>query len=134
VSASPHTYGPGGSYSFFAGRDAARGFITGCFQEDLTPDLRGVEEMYIPIDTEEEDKALTKGELKIRRERDLRIAKKRVKDGIEHWAQVFRGETGRPYFYVGTIKREEGWLEKLPKRELCQAAVDSRPTRKDEST
>jgi hypothetical protein len=87
--------------------------------------------MYIPIDTQEDDKALTKRELKIRRERDLRTAKKRVKEGIEHWAEVFRGETGRPYFYVGTIKREEGWLEKLPKRELCQAAVDSRPTRKD---
>jgi predicted heme/steroid binding protein len=52
VSSNPDTYGPGGSYHFFAGRDAARAFLTGCFQEDQTPDLRGVEEMYIPIDPE----------------------------------------------------------------------------------
>jgi predicted heme/steroid binding protein len=131
VSASAHTYGPGGSYSFFAGRDAARGFITGCFQEDMTPDLRGVEEMYMPIDTPEKDKALTKKELKLRRERELRVAKKRVAEGIQHWVEVFKGETGRPYFYAGTIKREKGWLEKLPKRELCQAAVEARPNRED---
>jgi len=129
VSASAHTYGPGGSYSFFAGKDAARAFITGCFQEDITPDLRGVEEMYIPIDPPSE--ALTKGQLKIRREKDLRVARKRIKEGIEHWAEVFSGETGKPYFYVGQIKREKGWLEKLPKRELCQAAKDSRPKRED---
>jgi hypothetical protein len=86
--------------------------------------------MYIPIDTAE-DKALTKRELKIRRERDLRIARKKISDGVGHWAQVFNGDTGRPYFYVGAIKREKGWLEKLPKRELCQAAVDARPARKD---
>lgn len=129
VSASRHTYGPGGSYHFFAGRDAARGFITGCFQEDLTPDLRGVEEMYIPIDDPEEK--LSKTERKIRREKDLRAAKKRVEGGISHWAEVFKGDSGRPYFWVGEIVREEGWLEKLPKRELCQDAKAGRPLRKD---
>lgn len=128
VTASERTYGPGGSYSFFAGRDAARAFITGCFQEDLTADMRGVEEMYIPKDDPNE-KPLTKGELKIRKERDIRVAKKQVFDGLDGWAKVFRGDTGRPYFHVGEIKREEGWLEKLPIRTLCEAAVKSRPTR-----
>jgi len=148
VTASPQTYGPGGAYSFFAGRDASRAFLTGCFQEDLTPDLRGVEDMFMPIDPPsdpaegaDDDKAeanttgakksLTKGELKIRRERDLRVAKKKVREGIDHWVKVFSGETGRPYFYVGEIKREGGWLEKIPKRELCQPAKDSRPRRED---
>ncbi|KAI3633917.1 hypothetical protein MIR68_007521 [Amoeboaphelidium protococcarum] len=34
-------YGPDGGYSFFAGRDAARAYVTGCFKEHLTHDLRG---------------------------------------------------------------------------------------------
>jgi len=37
-------YGKGGSYSFFAGKDAARAFTTGCFQTHLTHDLRGLTE------------------------------------------------------------------------------------------
>ncbi|KAL7747248.1 hypothetical protein RI367_007459 [Sorochytrium milnesiophthora] len=37
-------YGPGGGYSFFAGRDAGRAFVTGCFQTHLTPDVRGLSE------------------------------------------------------------------------------------------
>ena len=45
-------YGPGGSYSFFAGRDATRAFVTGCFDTDLNGDLRGVEQMFMPVDDE----------------------------------------------------------------------------------
>lgn len=35
-------YGKGGSYAFFAGKDASRAYITGCFKEHLTHDLRGL--------------------------------------------------------------------------------------------
>lgn len=46
VTSSPHMYGPKGPYRFFSGKDAARAFVTGCFQKDdeFTYDLRGLDE------------------------------------------------------------------------------------------
>ena len=131
VSANRDTYGPGGSYHFFAGRDAARAFLTGCFQEDQTPDLRGVEEMYMPLDPPGSKKPqLSKAELKNRHAQELRQARKQAREGLEHWHKLFRGDKGKPYFKVGEVKREKGWLEKLPRRTLCDSAVKARPTRK----
>jgi predicted heme/steroid binding protein len=143
VSASPSTYGPGGSYSFFAGKDAARAFLTGCFQEDSVPDLRGVEQMFMPLDPhevpgasdEEVQKAkarkpLTPGERKNRHAQELRKARVMMKQGLENWHSMFRGDKGKPYRRVGEVKREEGWVEKMPKRKLCEQAEKGRPLRK----
>ncbi|KND01606.1 uncharacterized protein SPPG_03403 [Spizellomyces punctatus DAOM BR117] len=47
VSAGPQYYGKGGGYNFFSGKDAARAYITGCFQTHLTHDLRGLSEAQI---------------------------------------------------------------------------------------
>jgi hypothetical protein len=52
VSANPRSYGKGGGYSFFAGRDAARAFGTGCFKDDLTHDLRGLDPTQLNVNTE----------------------------------------------------------------------------------
>ncbi|KAL4893667.1 cytochrome b5-like heme/steroid binding domain-containing protein [Aspergillus ambiguus] len=127
VSANPLVYGPGGHYSFFTGKDATRAFVTGCFEEDLTPDLRGVEEMFMPIDDSEELQTLSSGEKKIRREQDRRLAMARVRQQVQHWQNFFRNH--KKYFEVGKVVGME--VEKGEKRELCQAAKQQRPKRKD---
>jgi len=145
VSVSPHFYGPGGSYSFFAGRDATRAYVTGCFEEDLTGDLRGVEEMFVPVHEDDEGEGGAgrvkeetreeKRERKVRREREWRVATGQVRDAVRGWESMFDGGKGGKYFWVGRVKREEEWEEREgPVRELCQKAREQRPKRTKEGS
>jgi predicted heme/steroid binding protein len=145
VSVSPQTYGPGGSYHFFAGRDAARAFLTGCFAEDADPDLRGVERMFMPIDPEEKPDAspeviekaksrrkLSSKEVRERGEKELEQARERMQQGLESWHALFRGDKGKPYRKVGMVKRPRDWERVVPPKKLCAQAEKSRPVRKYE--
>ena len=49
VSANRRLYGPGGGYAFFAGKDGARAFATGCFKDDLTHDVRGLDPIQLQV-------------------------------------------------------------------------------------
>ena len=97
----------------------------------------------MPVDPETKDSAtdevkekakhrkeLTSAEKKNRHAKELRDAKKQAINGLEGWHKVFRGDSGRPYWKVGEVKREQGWMDKMPVRELCESAEKQRPVRK----
>ncbi|PBP18547.1 cytochrome b5-like Heme/Steroid binding domain-containing protein [Diplocarpon rosae] len=128
VSLGRRHYGPGGSYHFFAGKDAARAFVTSCFQEDGNPDLRGVEEMFLPIDDEEIDMLYTSGELKALKEQERRQAKVQAHNALKHWVDFFA--SSKKYPKIGEVKRELGWRTKGPVKKLCQKAQQGRTKRK----
>ncbi|PGH03147.1 hypothetical protein GX51_04182 [Blastomyces parvus] len=129
VSANPRIYGKGGGYNTLAGVDASRAYVTGCFAEDRTPDLRGVELMYVPVEDDEEgaaERAMSGAAKKVRREREWRAARAKVRKQVEHWRGFFANHD--KYFEVGRVVGVEG-LMAGPERELCEAARKSRPLR-----
>lgn len=128
VSSNRRTYGPGGSYHYFAGCDAARAYVTGCFAEDRSPDMRGVEEMYLPLDDPAVDKHFSRAELKEMKKKEREEALKKVHDGLKHWVDFFAKSD--KYRKVGYVKMPKGWPGTEPRRPLCEAAAKGRKVRK----
>ena len=109
----------------FAGRDATRAFVTGCFVEDRTGDLRGAEEVYLPIEDEEE--VIGSGERKVRAERERREARRRVREEVAKWEGFYREH--KKYFAVGRVTGVEGYTGEA--KQLCEQAKKGRPKRKN---
>lgn len=127
VSANPRIYGKGGTYNVFTGADASRGFVTGCFEQDRTADLRGVEDMFMPRDDDEVDRHWPAAELARMRESERDAALVKVDQALRHWTAFF--DRNPRYHRVGFVKRDPGWLDKEPRKTLCPPAQDGRKPR-----
>jgi predicted heme/steroid binding protein len=125
VSAGARHYGPGGSYHSFAGADATRAFVTGCFADDITSDMRGAELMYIPSDDPEIDALWSKGQLKALKEQEIRFARSQVEQNVKKWVDFFKDSEKYPF--IGFVKRPEPTGEPP---ELCKTAREGRPKRR----
>lgn len=90
--------------------------------------MRGVEDMHLPLDDPDVDSHWSKAELKILKEQERREAKKKTYDALKHWVDFFGNS--QKYSFVGFVKRDEGWLAKQPKKELCEQARKGRKPRK----
>lgn len=102
--------------------------MTGCFAEDRTADMRGVEEMFLPLEDSEANAHFSKEELAELREEEMRAARKKVREALAHWAGFFaKSDKYRP---VGSVKRERDWLKNVPRRDLCEVAQKGRKPRK----
>lgn len=128
VSPNPRVYGPGGSYSHFTGRDCARAFVTGCFRTDRTPDMRGVEEMYLPLDDPAVDAHWAYAEMEALREHERQDALDRAHKALKHWVDFFANS--EKYLFIGYVDLPEDWQEREAPPPLCEQALKGRTRRK----
>lgn len=73
-----------------------------------------------------EEKDVT-SEQKRYRQQEVGKARKKVRDTLEGWHKMFRGDGGKDYFVVGKVDRAADWVEKQPRRKLCAQAEKGRP-------
>lgn len=102
--------------------------MTGCFQEDLTSNLIGAEEMFVPVD-DVENESLTPAERKIRRERELRLGRAQVEKIVKRWEGFFRNH--KKYFPVGRVVDDGVRDPEEGRRVLCEGANAQRPKRSE---
>lgn len=82
----------------------------------------------MPVD--EEGEVVSSKVRKVRRERELRVARRKVEEAVEGWSRLFDGGKGGRYFWVGRVVKGEEEREGVGEvRALCQAAREGRPRR-----
>jgi hypothetical protein len=101
--------------------------VTGCFAEDRTADMRGVEAMFLPLDDPAVDRHWSKAQLAEMREAEMAEARRKVDEGLSHWVNFFKKSD--KYHFVGYVKRAEGWPGTEPVRGLCEQAQKGRKKR-----
>lgn len=103
--------------------------MTGCFDlQHLRGEVKGVERMYVPVeDLEEEGEQLTKGQKKVRREQELREARRKVRAEVERWSSFYANS--EKYFEVGRVLVDTNSEAEGELPDLCEAAEKARPRR-----
>lgn len=96
--------------------------------------MRGVEEMYIPIEDADEshrERTLTAAEKKRRHEKEVQEAREKVAAQVNHWVKFYSGH--EKYFAVGKVVPEKDGQEQSPRqvRRLCEGAQKNRPKRSE---
>jgi hypothetical protein len=89
--------------------------------------MRGVEEMFLPLDDPAVDAQFSKEELADMKKREREVADKKVYEGLKHWVNFFR-DHGK-YEFVGYVKQPKGWPGTEPRRKLCDSAAKGRKVR-----
>lgn len=89
--------------------------------------MRGVVDMYLPLDDPAVDQHWSKAELEALKQKEREEAEKRVQQGLEHWVNFFRDSP--KYDFVGYVKQPEGWPGTEPMRPLCESAAKGRKRR-----
>jgi hypothetical protein len=102
--------------------------VTGCFKDDLTADLIGAEEMFVPVEDVEQE-GITSAQRKIRREKEVRLARTAVEKTVDRWEGFFRNH--KKYFQVGRVLDDGVVDAEKGKRVLCESARTQRPKRSE---
>lgn len=86
--------------------------------------MRGVEEMFLPLDDPETDRHFSAEQLREMRARERADAKKKAHDALKHWVDFFAKSP--KYKKVGYVKMEPDWKKTTPRPTLCDNAQKGR--------
>ena len=90
--------------------------------------MRGVEDMFLPLDDPSVDRLYKPAELAALKEKERAEAAQKVHEGLDHWVKFFA--SSKKYPFVGYVKKPAGWPGTEPVRTLCAAAQKNRMKRK----
>lgn len=84
--------------------------------------------MYLPLDDPAVDSHWSAAELAALKRQERKEAKEKAHEALLHWVRFF--ENSPKYPKVGYVKKEKNWLDKEPRKKLCDVAAKGRKPRK----